>query len=124
MIEMEDYNSTYFVAKYSKFELASQDEGYPFKTEGYSSDPLFSDNFGGLSGYKFTTKDKDQDIYSGNCATAYFYASGWWFSACFGSKLTGYHLKGKHGYGRGIHWSSITGLKESLMKASMKIRRC
>ena len=34
------------------------------------------DSMGGHKGMKFTTRDKDNDVYGGNCAS--LYTGGWW----------------------------------------------
>ncbi|XP_062576804.1 fibrinogen-like protein 1, partial [Saccostrea cucullata] len=42
---------------------------------------------GDLSGMKFTTYDRDNDLWTGNCA-AYF-KGGWWFNNCYCAFLNG-----------------------------------
>ena len=123
-IDMETYDGTQYVAKYSTFIVGSKDSGYLLTLDGFSSTPYtFPDDFSAASnGSKFSTKDNDQEIFeSGNCAITF--KSGWWYSICFGAKLTGKNFEGSHPYGLGLHWISITGLHDSFKKASMKVRR-
>ena len=73
------------------------------------------------NGFKFTTKDKDQDSAHFNCAAKY--GGGWWYNLCFSFKPTGQHYEGDHVYAKGIHWQSITGFSHSFKKTSLKVRR-
>ena len=125
MVEMEMYNSSRFVARYSTFKVGSQAEGYVLTISGFYSTPEFPDDFAYQNGMKFTTKDNDQDELSfDNCAI--IRNGGWWHKNCFSVKLTGDHFEEKHETGEGIHWINIFGYSfvYSLKKASMKVRRC
>ena len=70
----------------------------------------------------FTTKDRDNDNYSGNCAA--YYNSAWWYNNCVRANLNGYYYHGSHvgsAY-RGINWDTWKGHSYSAKRAEMKIR--
>ncbi|XP_039364380.1 fibrinogen-like protein 1-like protein [Mauremys reevesii] len=87
-------------ADYNLFGLEDESNGYRLRLGSYtgtagdamtSNDPTYvHDNM------KFSTKDLDQDTYSGNCASSY--GGGWWYSACYSAQL---NVKG------GITWGSF-----------------
>ena len=122
MVEMEDYNSTEYMARYSEFSVGSPSKYYVLYVAGFSSTPTIADQLSYHRGKNFTAKDRDQDTWGGNCAERLI--GPWWYGGCFKSKLMGNHFNGTHAKYQGIHWNSITGLFQSLKKASMKIRRC
>ena len=70
---------------YSSFKIGPASSNYQLSISGYngiaSSDP-FSDH--SLNGMPFTTKDKDNDKWSNNCAVkdAGGNAGGWWYNTC------------------------------------------
>jgi hypothetical protein len=51
---------------------------------------------------KFTTKDKDNDQWGGNCAASN--KGAWWFKSCHYSDLNGQYLKAGQSSGSGINW--------------------
>ena len=119
-IDMEKYDGSKYVAKYSTFKVGSQDEGYVLTLDGFSSTPSFGDDFMNSNGAKFSTKDKDQDASPDNCAAKHH--GGWWYRYCFLAKFTGVHYEGENGVTFGNHWVAITGWEGSFKKVSMKVR--
>ena len=72
-------------------------------------------------GYPFTTKDQDNDIWSGNCAVSY--KGAWWYNACHHSNLNGVYHHGQHSSNAdGVNWYHWKGYKYSAKRAEMKIR--
>ena len=79
-LKHKDYQSNYY-AIYSKFEISNEADGYRLKVGGYSGNA--HDSMSSHNGMKFSTKDKDNDMVSGNCAGDF--DGGWWFKRplCF-----------------------------------------
>lgn len=67
---------------------------------------------------QFSTKDKDNDLSSGNCATTY--RGGWWYNNCRIANLNGNYRKGN--VNDGIIWHHWKGSSESLEWTEIKIR--
>ena len=118
-IDMEDFDGERRYALLQGFKISSEADGYRLTVANYSGDA--GDNFSAMSGIRFSTKDKDQDTYSGNCASAY--KGGWWYTKCHASNLNGLYLSGSHeSYADGINWHAWRGHHYSLKTVEMKIR--
>ena len=72
------------------------------------------------SGHKFSTKDRDNDIWSGDCAAQY--KGAWWHKNCHSSNLNGQYLNAGQRSGAGINWLNWKNDRRSMMKTEMKIR--
>ncbi|XP_039949783.1 fibrinogen C domain-containing protein 1-like [Bactrocera tryoni] len=104
-----------FYARYAKFLIGSESEGYSLKElSGYSGTAGESLIKGHL-GMKFSTIDRDNDLNDKNCA--YIYRGGWWHRNCLDSNLNGLFLEILHG---GIYWRSL--IDEPLAFSEMMIR--
>ena len=68
------------------------------------------------NGYKFSTKDQDNDLAPVNCATVSEIRGAWWFSDCRASNLNGVYRNGADD--GTIMWGDIRSIK----RAQMKIR--
>ena len=75
-------------ARYETFSIGSSTDGYRLTVSDFNSSSTLAHVQMLLyhSGKQFSAKDKDQDTYSGNCATKYY--GGWWYSEA-GSGLGG-----------------------------------
>ena len=72
-------------------------------------------------GMAFTTKDRDNDPDSSNCAT--MYKGAWWFKNCLFSDLNGLYLHGQHSNAwEGVNWYHWKGSKYSAKRAELKIK--
>ena len=70
----------------------------------------------------FTTKDKDNDNASRNCAE--FRHGAWWYDDCNDSNLNGfYYTENPRSDKTGISWNDWKGPYYSLKSTTMKIRR-
>jgi len=70
------------------------------------------------NGYPFSTKDLDNDSYSGNCAV--ICKGGWWYNSCQQSNLNGIYHHGMYRGGDGVYWNQWKD--DSAKRAEMKIR--
>ncbi|KAM6460118.1 ryncolin-3-like isoform 2-T2 [Liasis olivaceus] len=119
-IDLEDFNGSRTFATYSSFRIANESENYRL-TLGSSLNSNMGDSFSGHNNQAFSTKDRDNDIYSGNCAVTF--KGGWWYSNCHSSNLNGLYHKGEHAsYADGINWYAGRGHNYSYKYADMKIR--
>ncbi|KAH8329110.1 hypothetical protein KR074_003875, partial [Drosophila pseudoananassae] len=91
--------------KYDNFKIGSEKNSYPLESVGNIT--------GGAGSYlktnldrKFSTYDRDNDLFDGSCATEY--GGGWWFCQCGYTSLNGrFYKDGKikdklYGIGWGI----------------------
>ncbi|KVP98008.1 hypothetical protein WJ96_05405 [Burkholderia ubonensis] len=119
-IELARTNGETGYAQYSAFTVSSASDRYRLYAAGYSG--TVGDSFASAqSGYQFSTKDGDNDIWPDNCAVAF--TGAWWYQKCHSSNLNGAYLYGPHAsYADGMEWASWTGAYESMAKTSMKLR--
>ncbi|XP_049548271.1 microfibril-associated glycoprotein 4-like [Anopheles darlingi] len=87
VVEMKNLNEDYGYARFTTFEIGSEDEGYSLKKLGeYSGNA--GDSLKDHKGMKFSTRDRENDENEKeNCAQEYYGA--WWYKACHQSNLNG-----------------------------------
>jgi hypothetical protein len=77
-------------------------------------------------GMKFTTSDRDQDLYDcgRNCADKFADGGGWWYKDCFLANLNGKYKVGSTvtANAHGIIWIQWLGHYYTLKAADMKIK--
>ena len=118
-VDMRDKDDNSAYASYSTFYIGSSKTDYTLHVSGYSGtagNSLYPKHHS----MKFTTKDKDNDLASYNCAVGW--TGAWWYRACHDSNLNGRY--GDDNHAKGINWQTWKGYSYSLPFAEMKIRRC
>lgn len=119
-IDMEDKEGNKRYAVYKQFWIENEKQKYKLHVSGFDGNA--GDSFSNLNEMKFTTKDRDNDVWHNNCAESF--KGGWWYSNCHGANLNGLYLNGYHNtYADGINWKTWRGYNYSLPEVDMKIRR-
>ncbi|XP_035993326.1 microfibril-associated glycoprotein 4-like isoform X2 [Fundulus heteroclitus] len=120
-VDMEDWEGAQASAQYSSFSIGPESAGYQLHlgsfTGGTAGDSLSNHN-----SMKFTTFDKDQDMWDKNCAQHFL--GGFWYNACHMANPTGmYAPHGAIGF-ENVHviWHAWKGWNYSLKNIAMKIR--
>ncbi|XP_069545870.1 fibrinogen gamma chain [Brachyistius frenatus] len=140
-IELVDWDGIKKYADYTMFSVGQEidmyrltygyylagDAGDAFAGFDFGDDP--SDKFYTLhNGMQFSTFDKDNDKYDGNCALQD--GSGWWMNRCHAAHLNGKYYQGgrytekdagEFGYDNGIIWVTWHNRWYSLKETTMKI---
>ena len=98
-------------ALYSVFRIDDEAAKYKLNVSGYLGN--VTDRLKEQNGMKFSTKDQDNDKWSGHCSTRYG-EGGWWYNACYSSNLNGNYNVTTN---KGVYWTYYASFVE------MKIRR-
>ena len=110
-IDMRD--DVYRYAKYSSFYIGGSSTDYTLHVSGFSGSGVL-DALAYHNGYKFTTKDNDNDVYtSGNCAVQWIGA--WWYNNCHQSNLNGH-------YGDSNTYKDVAWYSTVMRFTEMKVR--
>ncbi|XP_019854911.1 PREDICTED: ficolin-1-like isoform X2 [Amphimedon queenslandica] len=119
-VDLEDFEGVSVFAHYSTFIVGGAHTSYTLTVGGYSGNA--NDSLSGHDKMKFSTHDRDNDIYDGNCASAY--KGAWWYHKCHSSNLNGRYLTGAHSTpADGVNWYDFKGHHYSLKVSEMKINR-
>ena len=97
-------------AKYSNFTVTNEATNYTLFVGFYSGDAT-DRLIARHNGMAFTTKDRDNDKWSNNCATSY--KGAWWYKDCYDS-----HLNGNYGDGNCWNWCPLKGSQMKLKPKS------
>ncbi|XP_072320186.1 fibrinogen gamma chain [Eucyclogobius newberryi] len=140
-IEMVDWEGNKKHADYNMFALSPEVDMFRL-TYGYYMGGDAGDAFGGVdfgddpsdkfytmhNGQQFSTPDKDNDKYDGNCAQQD--SSGWWMNRCHAGHLNGKYYQGgkytakdagEYGFDNGIIWATWHTRWYSLKETTMKL---
>uniref|UniRef100_A0A2K5HTX1 Microfibril-associated glycoprotein 4 n=1 Tax=Colobus angolensis palliatus TaxID=336983 RepID=A0A2K5HTX1_COLAP len=125
-VDLEDFENNTAYAKYADFSISpnavsAEEDGYTLYVAGFE-DGGAGDSLSYHSGQKFSTFDRDQDLFVQNCAA--LSSGAFWFRSCHFANLNGFYLGGSHlSYANGINWAQWKGFYYSLKRTEMKIRR-
>ena len=119
-VDMQDFEGNAIYAQYTNFTVGDSVSKYTLSVTGYSG--TAGDSLTGHNGYKFSTRDQDNDVHS-SASCAQVHEGGWWYVNCHTSNLNGLYLGGTHSsYGDGVNWYTWRGHYYSLKFAEMKLR--
>lgn len=79
-IHMERFNGSHFFARYNEFAISDEGDQYRLSRLGEFFGST-TDQLRNHRNMKFTTYDRDNDNYAGNCATEVRHG-GWWYNGC------------------------------------------
>ena len=119
-VELEDWNGVRAYAKYGKFNIGDEQAKYRLEVSSYSG--TAGDRFSAYhNNMAFTTKDRDNDRWGGNCAVTW--TGAWWYKYCHETNLNGGYLGdlGQTQNWKGVVWDGFRpGI--SLKFTEMKLR--
>ncbi|XP_078363541.1 uncharacterized protein LOC144647739 isoform X2 [Oculina patagonica] len=120
-VELEDWDGVRAYAKYGKFNIGDEQALYRLEVGSYSGRAGDSLTRGhNVNNMAFTTKDRDNDRHSGNCAV--IRTGAWWYSNCDISNLNGKYLGEKYNGAQGVRWYYFKNRNLSFKFAEMKLR--
>ena len=82
-VELTDWDGKKGFAEYLIFYVHNETDNYTLILDGYRGD--IGDSLHYHSNHSFSTPDRDNDAWDGNCAQQS--AAGWWFNSCSYSAL-------------------------------------
>ena len=120
-VDLADFKGNYKYAQYSFFSVGNSGTNYTLNIEGYTGtagDAFRSSH--SVNGMQFSTKDRDNDQYSGvNCASD-FHHGAWWYKRCAYSNLNGLYRSGLSGT-QGVLWWHFLNNYNSLKFTQLKL---
>ncbi|KAM9622715.1 fibrinogen-like protein 1 [Trichechus inunguis] len=130
-VDLADFEKNSRYAQYKNFKVGDEKNAYELNIGEYSgtAGDSLAGNFhpevqwwASHQRMKFSTWDKDNDNYKGNCAEED--KSGWWFNRCHAANLNGLYYKGPYtaDTDNGVIWYTWHGWWYSLKSVVMKIR--
>ncbi|OPL33849.1 fibrinogen-related protein, partial [Mytilus galloprovincialis] len=119
-IDLTDFEGNMAFAKYNFFAIGDESSKFKLSANGYHG--TAGNSLEHHNGHGFSTKDRDNDNYNGQCALNYLGA--WWFNKCVTADLNGqYFLKTPDAEHRGVYWRTWKGANYSLKGSLMMMRR-
>jgi len=104
-------------AKFNVFGVGDEASGYVLKLNMASGNVTYN-HFGYQNNMKFSTPDRDNDLYAGSCATKN--KSGWWYTnwRCFQTDLNGPYIFGHPG--AALYWNSEWKMQPEFVEMLLK----
>ncbi|XP_075762090.1 ficolin-2-like isoform X2 [Pelodiscus sinensis] len=119
-IDLTDFNNIKYSAKYTAFRLAGETEKYKLILGGFV-DGTAGDSLSYHKDMPFSTRDRDNDQHSSNCAE--MFKGAWWYNSCHNANLNGMYWLGSHtSYADGVNWETGKGDYYSYKVSEMKFR--
>ncbi|XP_053298243.1 microfibril-associated glycoprotein 4 [Pleuronectes platessa] len=121
-VDMEDFEGNKASAHYGLFSVDSECTGYNLTVSGFT-DKGAGDSMISHNGMKFSTFDRDQDMWPENCASNFM--GGFWYNTCHHANPNGVYRWGqeKTPYAVGVSWHTWkTTYDYSVKSIVMKVR--
>ncbi|XP_053379845.1 ryncolin-1-like [Mercenaria mercenaria] len=120
-IELENFEGSRVYAEYDKFSNGDESSGYKLEVGRYSD--TAGNSLSNHNGMKFSTVDRDNDIWSTDNSCAKKFKGCWWYRSCYRSNLNGvYHNTEEDPDQDGIVWSNWKGFRKSMKFVEMEFR--
>ncbi|XP_017110578.1 ryncolin-1-like [Drosophila elegans] len=117
LVLLEDYGGIQAYALYDNFRVGPECNNYTLESVGsFSGDA--GDSLTTHEGMQFSTKDRDNDVWDGNCALKY--TGAWWYRDCHWSNLCGTYGKDKPAVG--VIWETFASYSNVMKRAVMMMR--
>ncbi|KAJ6659404.1 hypothetical protein lerEdw1_019136 [Lerista edwardsae] len=119
-VDLTDFNNSHTFAKYQSFKILGESDHYQLVLGSFLGGTA-GDSFSYHNNMAFTTKDRDGDMNSANCAV--IYTGAWWYKDCHHSNLNGLYWLGEHSsFADGVNWHTGKGYNYSYKRSEMKFR--
>ena len=112
-VDLEDWGGVRKHAKYGSFSVGDESDKYRLSVGSYSG--TAGDSLVYHNNMAFTTKDRDNDKWSDNCAVSH--TGAWWYKSCHSSNLNGKYLINTDD-SKGLSWYHFHGGNYRSMKSS------
>ena len=116
-VDLKDYDNNTAYAHYSSFYIGGSSTDYTLQVSGYSG--TAGDSMAHSNGYKFSTKDDDNDAWSSHCTVSF--SGAWWYRACMKANLHGLYYSTQTLTGNNNFWDTWQ-THYSLKFSEMKLR--
>ncbi|XP_072044444.1 uncharacterized protein [Amphiura filiformis] len=117
-ILLEDFYGGAAYANYQSFHIGDEASNYRLTVGGYSG--TAGDSMAYSNSTAFTTKDRDNDGWGGNCGVSFHGA--WWYRTCAWASLNGRYVYPAQLNSTGMTWFKWKNNWETLKSSTMMLR--